>query len=282
MPRRRALLILVVAGFSLVATSPALAVDLGGGNAPTSVKHYDRKLVMISLHDANAGGVRVGVRVMARCGYGQATRRVSPAPDGSFAFATTVRGHPRDNPGVRRVARIAVSGRIAGNSASGAARVRLVFRHHGHVRSRCATKARPWQARTSASEAAAGAPRGNGAYYGLTAQDQPLVLSVDPRARRVRVAVYKYLLGCVRGPDRRLDDVTPGARIRADGTFTLTERYTYGYRNADERVRIRVVGQFTPNGVRGSLRVRTVVRALGNGRLLDRCGTGSVGFGASL
>jgi hypothetical protein len=129
---------------------------------------------------------------------------------------------------------------------------------------------------------AAGARRGGGAYYGLTAQRQALVLSVDPKARRVRVAVYKYILDCARAPVRRFDDITPGARIAADGTFTLTGRYTYPYSNADEHFRIRVRGQFTPNGVRGVLRVRTVVRALGGGRVIDRCHTGAVGFGASL
>jgi hypothetical protein len=41
-------------------------------------------------------------------------------------------------------------------------------------------------------------------------------------------------------------------------------------------------GQFIPNGVRGVLRVRSVVRALGGGRVIDRCHAGAVGFGASL
>jgi hypothetical protein len=76
--------------------------------------------------------------------------------------------------------------------------------------------------------------------------------------------------------------VTPGARIATDGTFTLHESYTLHYLDADERYSIRVRGQFASNGVHGTLRVRTVARALGSDRVIDRCHTGSVGFAASI
>ena len=47
------------------------------------------------------------------------------------------------------------------------------------------------------------------------------------------------------------------------------------------RYRVRVNGRFTPNGVSGTLSVRSVLRS-SSGRVLDRCRTGRVSFAAML
>jgi hypothetical protein len=142
-----------------------------------------------------------------------------------------------------------------------------------------------WQVRAAGAEAPGAGPRANGAYFGVTSQIEgrvrPFVLRVDPRGRRVRVAVFEYRQRCGFGP-REWSNITPGARIRADGTFRLRERFVYRYRDANERFTVRVDGRFTPNGVSGSYSVSATARARQGGRVLGRCRTGPQSFAAAL
>ena len=143
--------------------------------------------------------------------------------------------------------------------------------------------ARTWQARAAAAEPSGAAPRPDGAYHGLTphaARPLPFVLRVDPRGRRVRTAAFDYRQRC-RGGAFEWENVTPGAPIRADGSFRLREAFTYGWEQGRERYRVRVDGRFTPNGVSGTLSVSSVLRSPG-GRVLDRCTTGRRPFAALL
>jgi hypothetical protein len=134
---------------------------------------------------------------------------------------------------------------------------------------------------------AAGAPappQPSGAYLGLTSQaaavPKPFVLRVDRRATRIGIAIFDYVRQCRRSAFR-LSNVTPGARIRPDGTFSLRERFPLRYRGGiRERFRIQIDGRFTAGGVGGSLRVTTVARRAG--REIDRCNTGPLTFAALL
>jgi hypothetical protein len=263
----------------------AQATDYGGGNAPSSVRRAHDRITMVAVRTLGDGTVRVKVAVQARCGTGEAQRRVPLAADGTFAFNTTVRDRPRDNPGVRRTARVSVAGQLVGTAGSGTASTRLTFRRGGRVRARCRSGTRAWQVRSPVAEAVGAAPRANGAYFGLTSQTvrrpRPFVLRVDPRGRRVRTAVFDYRQRCGFGP-REWSNITPGGRIRPDGTFRLRERFVYRYRNAREFFRVRVNGRFTPNGVSGTFSVSATARARGSGRVIGRCRTGRQSFAAAL
>ena len=185
---------------------------------------------------------------------------------------------------MRQRTRIRVSGRIAGAAASGTARARVRLRRGGRTVERCRSGTRTWQARAALPQPVAAAPRPGAGYHGLTSQatGRPLafVLSVDARGRRVRTAAFEYRQRCRRG---RVDwaNITPGARIAADGTFRLRERFSFHWDEGRERYRVKVDGRFTTGGVNGTLSVSSVLRSP-SGRVLDRCRTGRQTFAALL
>jgi hypothetical protein len=263
----------------------AQATDYGGGNAPAGVSSAHRTIVLVGIRTAADGTAQVRVLVHAGCGSGETTRRVPLAPDGSFSLNATVRNRTREDRRVRRTARISVAGAVSGAAGSGTASVRLVFRQGGRVRARCRSGTQAWQVRAAAAEAAPAPARPDGGYFGLTSQGKrrvhPFVLRVAPNGRRVRVAVFDYRQRCGFGP-REWNNITPGARIRPDGTFRLRERFVYRYRNANEHFTVRVDGRFTPNGASGSFSVSATARARRGGRVIGRCRTGAQSFATAL
>lgn len=247
----------VVLAAVLLWPAAASADDYGGGNVPDTV---------VSLR-TSAGSVVIRAHVLARCGVGAVRRRVELGPNGSFALAATVRGRAPDDRRVRRVARIAIGGRVIAAVASGTARVRLTFRRAGRVVGRCATGERRWRA-------------GSG-HYGLTADDagRPRAFLLERDGSRITTAVFEYRLRCRSGGTERIN-VTPGGPVGADGTFALRERFTLRFADARERFRVRVRGRFSATGVAGSLSVSSIARSLA-GRVIDRCRSGTVSFAAS-
>jgi hypothetical protein len=255
----------------LVLPAAAGATDYGGGTAPDSVSHADRRLTLIAFRMADDGTGRVAVKVAAGCGMARATRTIGLAADGTFALETTARERVG---GVLRQSEIMLSGQIVGPVASGSVRARVAFRREGRVVERCDSGVREWNAR------APGATSGSGpAYYGLTSQTGrpfPFVLSVDNS--RVRVAAFDYRLRC-RRTGFEWENMTPGGPIAADGTFSLDEQFTRRWLEGRERFRVRLDGRVTASGVSGTLSVNSVLRSPG-GRLLDRCATGRQTFSA--
>jgi len=273
-----------VAGMTMAWPAAAQATDYGGGTAPESFSKSGRQLTLVGIRTTDTGRARVRVGVSARCGFSRLRHPVQLNPDGTFAFEVNVQPHRlRENRFVRQFARIAMSGQVAGTTASGTARVRIVKRRGGRVIARCRSGNRPWQARVAAPESTPAAPVPGGAYYGLTSQRRvpfPLVLRVDPNARRVRVTVFDYRQRC-RKSFFEWDNVTPSGPIRSGGAFRLRERFTFHWLEGPERYRVRIDGQFTPSGVQGILSVTSVLRSR-SGRVLDRCRTGRVTFAALL
>jgi hypothetical protein len=274
-------------GTTLMATTwsagTAQAADYGGGTPADSLRRAQRQLTMVGIRTAGDGTARIWVKVAARCGTGGMTDSVDLNPDGSFAVAGIVTSSIGN--GIRRRTRITMSGRVIGATASGKVSARLTFRRRGRVTARCKSGSRTWQARVAAPQPTAAAPRPNGAYYGFTSQGAgrpfPFVLSVDARGQRVRTAIFDYRQRCKRKA-YEFDNITPGARVGADGTFHLRERFTIHYSDGNERYRVAVDGRFTTSGVSGTLSVKSVLRARGGGRVLDRCATGATTFAAVL
>jgi hypothetical protein len=268
------------AGLAVALPAAAHGADYGGGTVPDSVRRANRQLTLVALRTFDDGSARVAVKVAAGCGLGAAARSVQVAADGTFAFTATVR--TRVPGGVRQTSRIAFSGVVAGATASGTVSARLTFRRGRRLVGRCASGARTWQARAAAAEPTAAPPQPNGAYHGLTGQSGrpfPFLLRVDPRAARVRTAVFEYRQRCRRSPFE-WENITPGARIRPDGSFSLRERFTYRWKEGRERFRVKVDGHFTTTGVSGTLSVSSVLRS--GSRVLDRCRTGPQTFAAVL
>jgi hypothetical protein len=248
----------------LLFPAAAGAADYGGGTAPDSVRRANDQLTLIAFRMADDGTGRATVKVAAGCGVAKATRDIMLAADGTFAIEV-------DRRGARQRTEITLSGQIVGPVASGTVRAKVTFRRRGRVVERCHSGTREWNAR------AAGATTGTGAaYYGLTSQTAPLVLSVG--GSRVRVAAFDYAMRCRRG-GFAWENVTPGGRIAADGTFSLRERFSRRWREGRERFRVKVDGQVAATGVSGALSVTSVLRSP-RGRVLDRCTTGRQTFTA--
>jgi hypothetical protein len=251
----------------------AQAADYGGGSARS-------RATLVTVRTKANGAATVRVVVQASCGVARVARQVTPAADGSFAFTATKR--TRSGPGIRKVARVAVTGSLVGVVGSGTADAKVQFRRSGQVVERCTSPAHPWQARAAVAEAVSGPPVAGGGYQGITSQNtgQPraFLLRVDPAGRRVATTVFQYRHQCD-GPDFERDNITPGGPIAADGTFHLRERFTLRYANGTERFRVKVDGQFTPAGVSGTLSVRSVFR---DGGASSACTTGRVTFAGAL
>jgi hypothetical protein len=259
----------------------AHAVDYGGGQAPPSAKRAHRDVALVTLRAPGNGQVTVRAAVAAGCGVGKIRRTVTPAPDGTFRFAATVRTRTT-TPGVRQISRMAVAGGIGGTTATGTATARLRFRRHGRIVARCSSGTDNWQARAAVAGTTAAPPRALGAYYGTTSQSpRAIVVRVGANARRVATAVFQYRMTC-RHSVFDGENITPGGAIAADGTFHLRERFALRFAEGNERYRVAVDGRFTANGVSGTLTVRSVLRRRGGGRVLDRCATGPTSFAAAL
>jgi hypothetical protein len=278
----------VLAGLLALAwPASAQAVDMGGGTAPTSFAGYRDELTIVRLTPNPDQTVTVRLWVQARCGGGEFKKRVVPlAADGAFSYAETVRGRLPEDRRVRRIARLAIAGRVLAASATGTAGVRLKFRRGGRVVDRCRSGTRTGQARPLPPfNGPDGAPRPNGAYYGLTTQPRrphAFMLHVNRSATRVQAAAFNYLLFC--RPGRKVwisrDNLTPGGRI-VNGRFALGERFLLRFSNGSERYRVKISGRFTAAGVEGSISV-TMIGKSRSGAVTDRCETGRQGFGAVL
>jgi hypothetical protein len=260
----------LAAGALLLAFPAAAgAADLGGGTAPDSVRRANSQLTLIGLRTAADGTVRLRVSVAAGCGVAKAKQAIAVAANGTFALETTVR--ERAGEGVRQTSEIALSGRIAGVVAGGTVRARVTFRRGGRVVERCDSGTRTWNARAAGAAASPGA-----AYYGLTSQTLPLVLSATESG--VRVAAFEYDMRCRRG-GYVWENITPGGRIGSDGTFSLRERFSRRWREGRERFRVKVDGLVNATGVSGTLSVASILRSP-SGRVIDRCTTGRRTFAA--
>ena len=269
-------LLLVAPGVAGAAPTPG---DYGGGGFDAGGKP-----TWMWARLAPEGQVRVGGRTQLGCGLGSFDGQTALAAGGSFRFSRTrwtrEAGHV-----VRAI--VTVAGRFDGALGTGTLRARVRDRLPNGGVQRCRTPhARMWKVHLRPGAGAPGAPQPGGGYLGLTSQamgtPKPFVLGVNRRATRVGVAIFEYVRQCGRaGWQRALNNVTPGGRIGAGGTFALGERFTLRYRGGiRERFRLRIDGQFTAGGVAGSLRVSTVVQR--RGRTIDTCDTGALTFSALL
>lgn len=263
---------LAVAALLLSFATAAEAADYGGGTAPDSVRSANDQLTLIGFRMADDGSGTVSVKVAAGCGLARTAEEIGLAADGTFALEDTERD--RQPGGVRQRSDVTISGQIVGPVASGTVRARVTFRRRGRIVERCDSGSRTWNARAAG---AAAAPAG--AFYGLTSEtSRPFPLMLSVAGSRVSVAAFEYATRCRRG-GYEWENITPGGRIAADGTFSLRERFSRDWREGRERFRVKVDGQVTHIGVSGTLSVASILRSR-SGRVIDRCTTGRRTFTA--
>ncbi len=142
---------------------------------------------------------------------------------------------------------VRVTGAVSPGSVSGEARLRI---------GSCVNLRRPLVLRTESAPAGAAAlPAPGTIAQGMSSQSaagfrMPVTLRVAKNGRVY--AVWSAMLKCRRSSFAMLDQ-TPSRAIRPDGTFGGTQTYTVRYRGVDERYRVSFRGQFTADGVRGTL-----------------------------
>jgi len=181
-----------------------------------------------------------------------------------------------------------MSGQADGTIAAGTLIVAGVRRAGGR-RTTCNRKpTRRFTARLAAP-APTGSPRppGGASFGGLSTIGvsdglrAPVVLKATSSGRRI-AARWNALARCGRGPRADLVNFTPSMRVRADGSFSRSERFAVRYADALVRYRVRFAGRVSGESAGGKLRMRARIYTRSGSRLITRCDTRTRGWTAGL
>jgi hypothetical protein len=265
---------------AIPAEAPAQAPSYGGGSLSyTTTPRTFNPSVGIVLQPR---GQRIALRFDTTLLCGRTTeeavgRRIVALAGSSFAA---------DGASVVRSGRVrfeygwSLHGTVAGRTVTGVLRIAGRRRIAGGRWVRCRRRPeRDFQARLATSPAGPGAtPLPASSYYGLS----NLVIGDGLRAAVVlrttrdgtKVAArWNAVARCRRGPRERLVNFTPATRVRADGSFARSERFSVRYADALVRYRVRFAGRLEADGAQGELRMRARVYDRHGRRLRTRCDT---------
>ena len=100
------------------------------------------------------------------------------------------------------------------------------------------------------------------------------MLRVNRNAKKV-AARWTASAGCSKRARRQdLVNYTPPTRIRPDGTFSRSERFSVSYADAFIRYRVKFSGRFSGEGTSGTLRMRAREYSADGKRFRRRCDSG--------
>jgi hypothetical protein len=235
----------VIAAPSLFGAGGAVAGTHYGGSAYRGKRTVNPSLGLV---------VRPDGRVSARAGTGFSCRKHSYGPiyvrmSGSAqGSAISASGHTR-LPGSGTM-KISLQGTADGQTATGTVTVR--------VRG-CRGWTDPFVLHTESAPAGAAAmPAPSSIFTGLTAQSAGgirLPVSVSVTHTGKVWAIWDASTKC-HGVTVPTTNVTPFTKIRADGSFTRSERFKIRYTSGVvDHYKARLTGQFHADGVTGTLRV---------------------------
>ena len=290
---RGAVVWVVVLGAALGLAAPAGAQSpsYGGGLLPTaaSARGYEPTLGIVLQPRGNTIAFRFDSSIF--CGgtvYDTVGRGTVPFDGRSFS-ARAARQYPI---GRRRGNRIVFSWRLRGELDGTIASGRLHITGARYVqgrRTRCRRKPdRSFLARVEGAAATGSpAPPGLAAFGGLSAiriaqgLRAPVVLRVERNAKKIG-ARWTVLSGCGKGPRNDFVNYSPPMRIRPDGSFSRSERFSVSYADALIRYRVRFAGRISGEAANGVLRLRARVFSADGKRLRTRCDSGTRGWSAAL
>jgi len=174
-----------------------------------------------------------------------------------------------------------LAGRLTGGSFAGNLHVVGVRRSSGRRRACTAKPDRPFEARSPGAPAGGPAhPQPRGFYAGTSSYViadgmlAPVALRASADAGKV-TARWTIAAPCRRGPREHFANLSPASRVRADGSFARSERFTVRYADALVRYRARFAGRFAGTGATGTLRLRARVYNRRGTRLRTRCDSGT-------
>ena len=276
---------------TLIGAPPAAAQDYGGGRLPASpAKDGFTPTVGIVLQPR---GDRIAFRfdTSIKCRdflYEAVGRKVVPFDGRRFSATGASRfpiGAGRGNH-VRFAWRL--RGQADGTIASGRLEIAGVRFIDGR-RTRCTAKPKRRFSARVAGPAPAGspAPPAKAAFGGLSdiqvadGLRGPVVLKVGSTGKRIR-SRWAAFANCGRGPRADLVNFTPPMRIRADGSFSLAERFPFRYADVLIRYRVRFAGRVSGEYANGILRMRARIYTRDGKRLLTRCDRGTRNWSAAM
>jgi hypothetical protein len=302
-PARRSRLTVALAAVALASAVPASAAAAlppgrsgfyGGG----AVGAY---LQFVSLRVQPGGALAAHATLVTSCAprFGdELTENVSLASarlDGAGRYSATTPFSHDVAPGVPGIGGLRAEGTtafsarvLAGGRARGVVRVRTTYLDPatGAEVSRCDTGRIAWLARRPPGAAGAGTPALQpGTHRGTTDRDEPFLMRVTRRGRRVRRAGLTVRVGCPSAVGLPLDVVAHRLRVRRgrfhgagdfrrpftlpDGT-EVVESYSWELR-----------GRFGLVGARGTFELHGVVRRRSDGLRMGSCDSGATAWRAA-
>ncbi len=282
-------MLLLAAAFTLVSAAPASAQNFGGGTlSRAKLPRAFEPILTIGLQQR---GDRMAFRFVTtlKCGRDEYTaegRREVPIAGGRFrASRATIETINTDRD--RIVYRWRMRAVSDGTTVTGRVRItgELIL---GGRRTACTAKpVRRFKARVQAP-IPAGAPKpGAGTAFGgvsdvTTARlPGPVMLRVSRDGARVG-AIWWAVAPCAKGAAERFVNISPTARIRADGTFSRPERFRRDYRGLFVRYRVEFSGRFSGEGAGGTFRAVGRIYRKGSKKFVTRCDSGVRTWSAGL
>jgi hypothetical protein len=248
-------MLMIAAAGLLAAAPPAYADTHYGGNATRSNAPNGPSISLLR-HDDGRITVRMGVHYTCRdrSFVNRIVRMTGSTPDGvSFTAKgkTTLRG--------KGVIRFVFTGTFAPDAVTGKLLSTLKS---------CPKATRDVVLRTESVPAGAPAvPAASTLFAGLTGQAAggfrlPVALRVTSKGRVW--GLWQATMKCGPKAVAPIFNSSPTTTIKADGSFSRSERYTVRYRGgSSERFRVSFKGRFLADGAVGTLRARSQLREKG-------------------
>ena len=285
-------IVTVLGTLALPAAAHAQAPPSYGGGLVSNPPAKSRYTPLLGIVLQPRGGqIAVRFDTFIRCGsddYQIFGRKTVPFDGRSFRAKAARQFSIGTRRGNRVVYVWTVRGQLDGTNASG--RVRVVgVRISGGKRTACNRKpTRRFSARIQ-GPAPTGSPSPPGrAGFGGVSDVQiggglpgPVMLRVTPSGRRV-LSRWNVVADCGRGPNDELANYTPSMRIRPDGSFSRSERFSVSFADAIIRYRVRFAGRISGEQANGSLRMRARIYSPNGRRLVTRCDSGVRSWSAGL
>ena len=173
-----------------------------------------------------------------------------------------------------------VTGQLSGGTATGTLRITGVRRSGGRSRKCDRRPVRAFTVKLPVAPAGGPAqPQPRAFYVGTSDYEifdriqSPVTLRASTDGRRV-AAQWTAATKCGRGAIDTFVNFTPATRVRPDGTFSRSERFSVRYADALIRYRASFSGRIRSDGATGTLRLRTRVYNRSGSKLRTRCDSG--------
>lgn len=272
------------------AAAPTPGASYGGGSFSGKVKRPVLPSARLSIGvDARAASARIVglVTVPCRGGVSGITQEIDASapldPGGAFRGDARTSYYLFGSEARKPRGRATFDVVVDGPAARGTIRVRVNYRRKGR-RVRCEGTV-PLELRSVATDDSA--PTGAGAdgflfgtstgrYRGVAT---PVALWFTRGGTRLEVSLNGAEVRCGDGLRLLLSNFSPAARLTPAGTFSIRERYGFRFKDATSTTTVRLRGQLTAQGVRGTFEINDRVRFRGSRRIV-RCRSGVTRFAA--